>query len=98
METNVNQQLTLNEVAFEMRRSLITLRRWIKEGIRGVRLRASVHGGSFVVRRGDLDAFVEQLTRKRIGEPLPIQQSQSEFERNAKAAQERLKRRLGATW
>jgi hypothetical protein len=87
--------MTLNEVAIEVRRSAITLRRWIKEGIRGIRLRAVVHGGTYVVRRGDLDAFFEQLTRQRIGEPLPIQQSESEFMRQAKAAQRRLAARLG---
>lgn len=95
MESDPNQKLTLNEVAAEIRRSVITLRRWIKDGVRGIRLRAIVLGGSWIIRRGDLDAFIEQVTRLRISDPVPPQESQRERERNAKAAQERLRKRVG---
>ncbi len=49
------------------------IRRWIKRGLRGVRLRALAVGREYFVRPEDLVAFCEQVAEAKVFKPSVVQ-------------------------
>lgn len=68
-DTTHERQLTLAEVAGILPGgvSLVTLRRWISDGVRGVRLSASFHGGRWWTTAEAVERFTQEVTRRRLG-------------------------------
>ncbi|MEP0266604.1 hypothetical protein [Dokdonia sp.] len=49
--------LTTSQVAKEMRKTTATIINWIKEGVRGIKLKAKANGKSYEITRLDLIEF-----------------------------------------
>jgi hypothetical protein len=76
-----------------------SLWRWVRSGVAGVRLAARKVGGAWQIQAGDLDAFIEEMTRRATaGNPAPVLeagQSPEAVRKRARAAREAM-RNLGA--
>jgi excisionase family DNA binding protein len=90
--------LTAAVVAERADVNLTTVYRWITQGVRGLRLAATMVGGSWRVAEANLDAFLAELTRRATaGSPAPVftaGQSPAAQRARSDAAREEL-RRLG---
>ena len=61
----IQEAMTVAEVAQATRTSPITVRRWIAQGHRGKTLRATKIVGSFRIRAEDLEAFLNRAPATR---------------------------------
>jgi hypothetical protein len=65
------------------------LRRWIKRGLRGVRLKALAVGRDFYVRPEDLIAFCERVAEAKITKPSVVQSGKQDADKVRSALRER---------
>ena len=65
------------------------LTRWIKRGLRGIRLKALAVGRDFYVRPEDLVAFCEQVAEAKIAKPSVVQAGKQDGDKLRSALRER---------
>jgi len=63
--------------------------RWIKRGLRGIRLRALAVGRDFYVRPEDLVAFCEQVAEAKVFKPSVVQAGKQDADKLRAALRER---------
>jgi hypothetical protein len=63
--------------------------RWIKRGLRGIRLKALAVGRDFYVRPEDLVAFCEQVAEAKIAKPSVVQAGKQDADKLRSALRER---------
>jgi hypothetical protein len=89
--------LRVADVAAECDVNAVSVQRWLTAGIRGIRLRGTMMGGTWRIERADMETFLAELTRKALGEvdsPVPHVDRNSTpaaLRRRDKAARERLR-------
>lgn len=57
------------------------LRRWIKRGLRGIRLKALAVGREYFVRPEDLIAFCEMLSEAKVFQPSMVQSGKQDADK-----------------
>ena len=91
------EDLTVKEVAKRSRCNRSAVSRWITHGCEGVKLRARLVGGKWLIKPSDLSAFEKALTDLHLGtdgdEPAPEVVRRDKINARAQAAKERLKAR-----
>jgi hypothetical protein len=65
------------------------IRRWIKQGLSGVRLKALAVGRDFYVRPEDLVAFCEQVAEAKVTKPSVVQAGKQDGDKLRSALRER---------
>jgi len=65
------------------------LRRWIKRGLRGIRLKALAVGRDFYVRPDDLIAFCEQVAEAKVAKPSAAPSGKQDGDKLRSALRER---------
>jgi len=91
----VTEYLTVSEAAIRCAVSQRAIRRWLSPGVRGVRLRGEMMGGTWRIKAVDLDAFVAKCTTIAAGDSLPAVVGSGSTASRATAAREELRRRFG---
>jgi excisionase family DNA binding protein len=78
--------------------SRFAIHRWITVGVRGVRLAATMMGGTWRISRADLDAFTQTLTRQRVpaeAGPSPGRRMTPTATRQRASSEREILRRMG---
>ena len=65
------------------------LRRWIKRGLRGIRLKALAVGREYFVRPEDLVTFCEQVAEAKVFKPSVVQAGKQDADKLRAALRER---------
>jgi excisionase family DNA binding protein len=89
-------EITPADVCRELTVSRFTVHRWLKVGVKGVRLKARMAGGRWRIDRSDLEAFRDQLTADALptqAAPVPKRSRPAAEARQAADAIDRLKAR-----
>jgi excisionase family DNA binding protein len=60
------ERLTTAQVAALVGKTYWTIRQWMTQGIRGVKLRYSRLGGSIIIMRADLDQFLKDIQEEAV--------------------------------
>lgn len=89
--------LGVGQVANQCAVTRFSVRRWLTVGVRGIRLRGTMMGGTWRIDPADLDAFLAELTRRAMP-PTPAeaparQRTPEAVRRRAQKASEDLARR-----